>query len=346
MKEKKQGIPEGQKNEREDKRALLLLERKKAIYNLILLLAASFVVLIGAITMAWFSDNEKVNGTNMSVKIKGPNYVITMLENGGNGLYYDIFHHLVQGENAVILQMDNEFNMENVTPAPTGQIAGIHPGSCGKISFYVTPKINEVHLDYEFEILGYVDSKDEVTNEIGMTRLDQDSDPAIFLNGHILLFGSRTGTSSENYVYSDPILSGEDMKRVLENQQYSGINHREQVYIYWVWPQTLSKIVDARGCTKITVTEAPFMDTSGDDYTKLVSNLTTYPDYYLKFEETENAGNTITASDIVTNYDLYGDYYDQADNDIGMAINYILLKMSVSESASGNSGSGGGGSGE
>ena len=322
-----------EKDEEKNSREALLLERKKAIYNLILLSAASFVVLIGAITMAWFSDNEKVNGTNMNVSVKGPNYVITTLENGTNGLYYEEFHHQVQGINALILQMNDEYNMENVTPAPSGQIAGIHPGSCGRIKFHVTPKIADLKLEFEFEILGFVATKTEM-NETRMTLLDEDEYPAIFLNGHILLFAGRTGSNSDNYVYSDPILSGEDMKRLWEKTFSSG---GEWVEIYWVWPKTLSKIVDARGCTKVNVTEVPFLDTTSTDYRKLVLNLCTYPGYYMKGVVVDSS---FAATDIVRDYDYYGDCYDQADNDIGMEISYILLKMSVSESDSGSGGSG------
>ena len=48
----------------------------------------------------------------------------------------------------------------------------------------------------------------------------------------------------------------------------------------------------------------------------------------------------VTRAVIARDYDIYGDYYDQADNDIGMGVNFILLKMSVSENSTSSSGSG------
>ncbi|MBE5863963.1 MAG: hypothetical protein E7295_14145 [Lachnospiraceae bacterium] len=61
-----------EEEEKKDRAALLLQERKKIIYNLVLLGAASFVVLIAVLTMAWFVNNTKVNGTNMSVIVQMP----------------------------------------------------------------------------------------------------------------------------------------------------------------------------------------------------------------------------------------------------------------------------------
>ena len=37
---------------------------------------------------------------------------------------------------------------------------------------------------------------------------------------------------------------------------------------------------------------------------------------------------------IASEYQRYGDYYDQADNDIGMGVDFILLKLSVEEADS------------
>jgi hypothetical protein len=275
------------------------------------------------------------------------------LTNGNNGIYYEKYHTLVQDPSAMVWQMTDESNLDNFTSgasgtsgssgSQTGGNTGIHPGSYGKVSFIVTPRVDSINLDFTFEILGYTAIENTTSGTVEMTLLDSNKGPAKYLNGHILLFKTRTGTVG-NYIYSDPILSNEDMKRVLSEQPYSGKGVGTPVHIYWVWPNTLSKIVDARSCERMSVTEVPFTNTSGTAYTQLVGNVVTYPDYYMKMSE---AGNTasgslpsgtsaVTAEKIAELYDLYGDYYDQADNDIGMGINFVLLKMAVAE----NTGSG------
>ena len=68
---------------------------------------------------------------------------------------------------------------------------------------------------------------------------------------------------------------------------------------------------------------------------RLLTNIRAYPDYYCKgVSRPANAGAMLSEPTIVTDYDKYGDYYDQADNDIGMGVNFILLKLSVSEVSS------------
>ena len=79
----------GKKKENEERydREALLRERKKITYNLVLLLAASFAVLVGTLTMAWFAMNEKTNGTSMSVTVAAQEGVeISLGSKNGNFL--------------------------------------------------------------------------------------------------------------------------------------------------------------------------------------------------------------------------------------------------------------------
>lgn len=330
-------------------------KQKKRIVKLVLLMTLIALIIVFA-SIAWFSMNRDVGTSGMGISVAGVNYEITMLSGGNNGKYYDDYHSLVKDSSALIWQMTDDSNMDNYEDSGTSSSSGseeedtegIHPGSFGVVSFYVTPKINTVYLDFQFEILGYTAAENETTHEITMTQLNSTLGPAKYLNGHILLFENRSGTAG-NYTYSNPILSNEDMKRVISGKRYDGNGTRTRVDIYWVWPNTLSKIVDARSCTKMTITEVPFTDTSSADYTKIITNVETYPQYYLKIVETNEEeseigsgteSSSITVSDIATDYDVYGDYYDQADNDIGMGVNFVLLKMSVSEVSSNGSGSG------
>ena len=333
-------------------------------------------------TLGWFSMNRETRANSGSVKIATQNYEISFLPSGSDGIYYDDYHSIVREQtnsNAMVWQMTSSNKMDNYNSSTD---KGIHPGSCGVISFKVTPKIATVNLKYSFEITGYqysetVENKgqENETTTRSMTPLASNSSLAKYLNGHILLFEGRTGTSPDNYVYSDPILSNADMER-----------------IYWVWPNTLSTLIYAKTCSidvtatvdseaitysssipanataftyneteyetqgeletalaelsdgdyaititypsKINVTEDPFTVRTSNNYTKIVTNILTYPDYYLKGVSRSDAS-SLSEQYIVENYDIYGDYYDQADNDIGMEVNFILLKLNVSEVNSG-----------
>ncbi|MCR5600646.1 MAG: hypothetical protein K6G33_07895 [Ruminococcus sp.] len=300
------------------------------------------VIMIVFNTISWFTMNTDVKGSGMSIAARGPDYEILVLENGSNGQYYADYHRLVADSSAVVWQMVDANNMGNYND--TSENPGIKPGSYGMVSFYVKPLVNSVDLSFNFEIFGYKYDKDAANSADKMKLLDSDESPAVFLNGHILLFEERTGTSEDNFIYSKPILSNKDMQRVISQKTYTkkANDAPTQVDIYWIWPTTLSKVIDARDCTKISVTEAPFTnktpysESSGTNaYNEVVDNIRTFPDYYCKgVNRPANTSAMLSEATIVTDYDKYGDYYDQADNDIGMGVDFILLKLSVSQVSS------------
>ncbi len=113
------------------------------------------------------------------------------------------------------------------------------------------------------------------------------------------------------------------------NRTVRGKNQETQIDIYWVWPNTLSKLVNASASG---VTEVPFCSDNDayecNSYTKIIENIESYPNYYLKGTSSED---TITASNIGAHYISYGDMYDQGDNEIGMRVHYLLIKLSVTE---------------
>ncbi|MDD6489611.1 MAG: hypothetical protein PUG48_07350 [Clostridia bacterium] len=317
--------------------------KKSLIQSLIKLIAISIVLTIIIIfsSFGWFTYNKETETDNMMMVSDTPKYELSVLTGGSNGIYYDNYHQSVQDSSAIVWQMTEENNMDNYGTSSKG----IHPGSCGVISFYITPKVESVDLKFTFEVVGYVSEEKSSETEKTITQLEKDSVSAEYLNGHILLFEERSG-NSDSYTYSKPILSNEDMKRVISSNTYTGKGNRQQVNIYWVWPNTLSTLVDARSCTTITVQETPF--TTGEDYNKIVENIITYPDYYLKNVDStsqsaqEGESTTprqaeeekLTEEIIARDYDKYGDLYDQADNDIGMGVDFIMLKLSVSEADS------------
>lgn len=315
--------------------------QKKSLIKVSAMLILSIIMLIFS-TISWLTQNRETSVSGMRIAADGPNYDILVLENGSNGRYYDDYHSLVRDQSAVVWQMVADNNMDNYGDASGNQ--GIRPGSCGVISFYVKPYIKSVDLSFDFEIIGYSYDEDAANAEDKMKLLEAYESPAQFLNGHILLFEERTGTTEDNYIYSKPILSNADMHRVISRNPYTKKANDEAtpVNIYWVWPMTLSRLIDARTCQKVTVTEVPFTNTvsysessTTSAYSEVVDNIREYPDFYFKgVNRPTNVNDRLTEAAIVAYYDKYGDYYDQADNDIGMGVDFILLKMSVSEVSS------------
>ena len=319
----------------------LRTENRAKFIKLVSLLVLSAAILIFA-SIAWFTMNGEVGNGGMDVTVARSNFEITMLSGSRDGIYKDV-HKEVHDESALYWEMTASNNLINYEPGDQG----IKPGSWGEISFNVIPKVENLNLKFDFEVIGYHmlttndngtpdDPTDDTKKLTALTDLpDHSGDVAqIILNGHILLFENRTVTGesgSEVITYSDPILSDDDMHRVFY-KAVSGIGTENPVNIYWVWPNTLSTLVDARAHSGITT--VPFC--SGVSYMAVTGNIVSFPHYYLKGA---SSSDRILISDIVARYDTYGDMYDQGDNEIGMRVNYVLIKLTVSEGTAGGGGS-------
>ena len=310
----------GKKEEEEKKDlAALLLERKKITFNLVLLLAASFVVLIGVLTMAWFARNTVVKGKGQGISAKdGAPFIISFSQDAVDGAYYD-YHEAIGsdlGTGTISWKMQESENLNNYGEEPQG----IKPGSKGIISFNATPLVDSTTLRYEMELVGYV--SETSGNDITMTETDNDLLKS-YLCGHIMFFQDY---DPENEVYSNPILSDADAKRIF-TKTISGRNSATKVEIYWVWPEHLSDLVN------VTATNAeagePFTDVNTAHYTNILNNVCTYPAYYFKLEAADPLGSGVTEQKIGNSYPSYNGAYDDADNDIGTGIEYLLLRMNI-----------------
>ena len=178
------------------------------------------------------------------MKVQDPNYEISTL-NGIDGAFYDPYHEMIQeseSDSYLVWQMTEEDNMGNYSGS-----AGIRPGSHGKISFYVTPKVETVYLDFSFEIIGYRYSETTATTpnaEEGETTVtsremipitssspnETERSVSNYLNGHILLFENRT-LRGDDIIYSGLIASNDDMKRIIERPDHTNLSVLQSLMI-------------------------------------------------------------------------------------------------------------------
>lgn len=166
----------GKKEEEEKKdRAALLLERKKITFNLVLLLAASFVVLIGVLTMAWFVMNKDVSGTSTRVTVQDglfelsvdapysttPDYSQIINDKFG----YSTTIHETGGATSAIKWVMSDDTFDSTNPN-----RGLRPGSKGSFSFNIIPKVAGTYTIYfKLDLTGYyaefnMDSGTQVIN--------------------------------------------------------------------------------------------------------------------------------------------------------------------------------------
>lgn len=337
-------------------------KRRAALLKLgAMLVFAVIVIVIGSI--AWFTMNKDVSNTGMGVKIGSDAYQIVPVD-GIDSIYQDYYKYIENySSDALVWKMNDESNMENFT----GDV-GISPGSFGTISFYVQPRDESINLDLTFSIVGYEykeqvvttaaaeggeesettsgeEATETTTQETVRTMSTVDDDLQNYLAGHILLFQNRTDTYDLpegdpdrkiiSSVYSDPILSGADLSKVISNRTFTRANQNTPVNIYWVWPKTLSTLVDATANANVTI--EPF--SNGTDRTAIINNIAAYPAYYF-YNSNDSATTLATLHQSATpaklmsdEYDTYGDLYDRVDNEVGLKVSYITFKMTSSEAA-------------
>ena len=350
MEEKKQGIPKGQENEQKSKRELLLQERKKAIYNLILILTAAFVVLIGILTMAWFAKNMKtgMSGMNVSVDAGGFNLRVSSGEIGFSNLHRFLDSSLT-GNNGTIT--NESANGQVISWRFVDGDDMLMPGSQGVLEFDVVSNGGNIdHLKYKLAITGYVVTRSHTVtdntdpeNPIETEEIDELEEinasngytgailnAVSYLNSHILFFTGRNGSSVEDYTYYGFIDDKESFELTLNNGAGK---------IYWIWPNTLGQIaLDATDTNYISGVPVLYSGsaTYSDDRTALITYLKEHQTGIFKGTETSYSS---LVDDLYskkgsnqpykTEFDKLSEGYNSADQEIGNLIDYVLVHMIV-----------------
>ena len=272
----------------------------------------------------------------MGVKSKGLSFELITLSGDNtnkNGVYYDPYHTAIrenESEGYDIWLVDSGSNINNYSNTGTDDgTLGIEPGSSGTIKYYIKP-YEDVTVTFTFQTIGYRAHTTTVGGQetVSMTELSSAAGrPACFLNGHILLFEGH-----DSY-YTGLIPTGNDGKRVFSrffefggnydaDTDGDGTDDAYEVEIHWIWPITLDTLVynSNSAATMICDKDAVVGEGETNDYNRVVNNICTYPQYYLNGYSTTT---TYTETMLVGRNAMYND----ADQEIGMNVEYVLLRL-------------------
>ena len=309
--------------------------RKRALIKLGAMGVITVIILIFA-TIAWFTMNREVGTSGMGVKSKGLSFELITLSGDNtnkNGVYYDPYHTAIrenESEGYDIWLVDSGSNINNYSNTGTDDgTLGIEPGSSGTIKYYIKP-YEDVTVTFTFQTIGYRAHTTTVGGQetVSMTELSSAAGrPACFLNGHILLFEGH-----DSY-YTGLIPTGNDGKRVFSrffefggnydaDTDGDGTDDAYEVEIHWIWPITLDTLVynSNSAATMICDKDAVVGEGETNDYNRVVNNICTYPQYYLNGYSTTT---TYTETMLVGRNAMYND----ADQEIGMNVEYVLLRL-------------------
>ncbi|MCR5110175.1 MAG: hypothetical protein K6B38_04635 [Ruminococcus sp.] len=314
------------------------LERKKmqkaALIKIGAMLVLSVILFIFS-SIAWFTSNSENTAGGMKVAMKGPNYIISVLASENEGVYKN-YHDLIPHDTTPLIWRLNgkdanglEQNMGNYYTVGNND-DGIRPGSSGYVTFYVTPKVDALNLNFSFELIGYNAETNEGSTSMNALDTTRDADVINYLKGHLLLFESYDTTT---HTYSGLIKSSDELNRVLSDKSYNNQKDVQiPVNIYWVWAENLSDLIETKTVTihnEETDSDESVVRSKFCDDPDFLEYILAHPQYFMKGV---SANDHLTLDDINENYQYYGGRYNFADNVIGARARYILLTMTVTES--------------
>lgn len=242
----------------------------------IIILAA--VIVIIAVSIAWFARNDKVDATGAGIQAAGSEFELAAARTDAastKGVYDNLLEvspgaGLEVGNNnylstdgshtAISWAIIDDSNMRN----EKGQTQGIEPGSSGKMTFYIISHkegLLDVKLDLNFT--GYQATGTTVSTAADLKEIDEPAQQ--LLEGHILLFAGYDGTSNSYRGWisedagswsmdlgtdSEPILLQEDGNGELTwKTENAKKDTAYPVTVYWIWPERLESYLMKAGST-------------------------------------------------------------------------------------------------
>lgn len=321
-------------------------KRKAKLIKLGAMLALIVITLI-FVTIAWFTMNRETSTGGMNIQA------------GYNGFELRVSGDTI-GFSELYQYLDSGLTGNSGTITTTGEGGqviswrmadgddSVRPGSQGALEFEVISDRTDLSgLKYTLQLTAFeatthtVTTTDEhdnmVTTEV-VDSLTPIASPAYsgttlnaanYINGHVLFFTGRSGSSKDNYKYYGFIDDKEDFELALNNG--AGI-------IYWIWPNTLGQItLDSTDTGYISGT--PVLDSTAASYSTDRTNLTTYLKSNASsiFSGSENYSSLIDAMytnkdgalSYKTEFDKLSEGYNAADQTIGNYVDYILVHMVV-----------------
>ena len=240
-------------------------EKKELVSQLLaVVLAGAFVVVLGALSFAWFSMNPSIRQTGMEI-VASSQTVDLLVERttvydtgydgivGANGLKaaltangYSLTETDTDDAPFLADELENEYVFETKRY--------MMPGAYGKMTFYIRPKAGNdgKTVRFSLKLTGYVDGYDgetPVVAEATSERVKQ------LLKGHVLFFTGRTGATYEDFCYSG-LIDGGFSYNMSEHTKCEEVGKTDcyKVVLYWEWPVTYYDIVDYLSTTSPAVT--------------------------------------------------------------------------------------------
>ena len=231
----------------------------------VFILAALVAVII--ISIAWFASNRQVSGTGMNIQVSGSDF-----ELAAEGTRQGQYSELLESESGVKVTLKPEGAESKPGMATDGSktaiswaitdtsnlgnqnVAGINPGSSGKLTFYIiAQKTGSLTVTLDLSLTGYTTAqesagKSSTLNPVG-NAVQQ------LMEGHILLFAGydETKNAYKGWISADAAswqmsLDESNNATLSRNENgkliWTATVQKDTAYpvtIYWIWPEVLGE---------------------------------------------------------------------------------------------------------
>ena len=290
-------------------------------------------IIIFFYTFSWFTmnKNDYITGSNMKSSAQ-PFELKTEGVKGFLDSYLDSSYKKPESDSSGVLTTNDgqsiqwlvteDYNANNYKDNDTNEDdIGIHPGSHGALHFWIVPKERQtIKINYNLKITPYkkqypntTDGKTDYDAEPSPAALgDSDNTLAAYVDSHILFFRHYDGE-----YYSDMI--DDDFEEEINFTQKNGKLQPYEVNVYWVWPETLGEAVLANSSKGVICQ-------TKNDTNEVLEKLNKKPSAFLKGYE----GDKLTQEYITQHYSTLSIQYNNADEDIGNYIMFLIAEMTVS----------------
>ncbi|MBR6918173.1 MAG: hypothetical protein IKN38_08320 [Clostridia bacterium] len=301
-----------------------------AVIAIAVILSAGFVF---NKALGWFSTNKRVRGKDSVVRIKSESFelavplqsqkltafdtdeaIIDYLTTTGG---YEFLEETSDPHSAIFCRLSND------TPGSTDR--EVKPGDYGTISFDLVPKdIDNIVVDFEFTMRGYYNNNNSIV------ELPENSDAFKLMQGHLLLFKTRTQiTGKSAYYYSDRI-EGDLLYDTAEHSAdivtVNGETHY-RINLYWIWPETLSQMIFDSTNPKLTT--LPMFDSAAERADLLDFILDNKDKIFYQYPGVDLDTDFQSLADADTNYLDLSDGYNNADQLIGESARYFVVEINA-----------------
>lgn len=237
----------------------MLFNKSMSLTGLALLIVLS-IVICSVISLGWFGNNTSgTTATGMQATAKEDHFELAV--SGSQALPYDNSSPIVtylnsnEGGNYYKLASTDRSNtsilchVTNENPHILGS-EEIAPGAYGQISFDIVTDVGAplVNYDISLEFLPF--------GKVGNTPVPVSNliidDIKEVLNGHFLIFSSRSVLINGGYYYSDRI---EGKNFVFDPSEHTPVTRADGVHytvnLYWIWPGTFAQLALASTSPKL-----------------------------------------------------------------------------------------------